>query len=256
MKPDESRTTSSPARLGVFGRLPRPGAVKTRLAATLGPVRAAALYAAFLADTLDLARTATADAPGAVWLFLAPDPEVEPLVAAGTLAGLRRGHPGLVVREQRGADLGGRMAAALDELTQDGTPAALLGSDAPDLPAALVREALALLATSDAPPSAAPLPSGAPDLVLGPTVDGGYFLVGARGPVGELFTGVEWSSARARAQTRASAQRAGLRVAETAAWQDVDTAEDLDALRGRLERARAEGRPVPAHTAALLLHPA
>ena len=230
--------------IGVFGRLPRPGAGKTRLAEAVGPVRAAALAAAFLADVLELVSGA-ADG-GACW-WLAPDEShpAEALVAAAQASGLAP--PGTTIRLQQGHHLGARMEHALGEMLARG-PALIVGGDVPDLPPAALAGAIEWLAT-DAP---------APRLVLGPAADGGFYLVGVTAPLAGLLRGRgEWGGADVLERTVRDARAANWDVRLVPGWRDVDTGEDLVALRERLAGAREAGAAVapgwPARTAALLL---
>jgi rSAM/selenodomain-associated transferase 1 len=180
-----------PVEVAVFARAPGNG--KTRLAASIGVERAAALSRAFLVDTL---RTTDAITSTRVWAASDDDARV-----------LR----GLLEREvfvQRGADLGERMRAVM--------PAIIVGSDAPSLPARLIRSAIAALERHD--------------FVLGPSADGGYYLFGARAAVPSL-EGVRWSTRFALEDTRAAL---GGSCALLAPWFDVDTAEDLRLLGAHL----------------------
>ena len=129
---------------------------------------------------------------------------------------------------QRGADLGDRERGVFEDLFRDGfSPVVLIGSDLPTLPAERVVEALDRLRASD------------DRVVLGPANDGGYYLIGlaARAgdaPVPDLFTGIRWSSAWARADTVAAADRCGLTVDLLGDWYDVDDAASLTRLRAEL----------------------
>lgn len=195
--------------LQVFARPPVAGEVKTRLAAELGPARAAALYRAFLADVL----ATCSRGPFDVTLWVAGDPEHPALLEVpGARSTLRVAQPA--------GDLGARMASALGEAIARSGAGLVVGSDAPDLPASLLNDAHGSLAGSD--------------LVLGPAADGGYYLIGARGRVPPVFAGVEWSTSRVLDQTCALAAAAGLRVHRLRPWHDVDIASDLGPLRARL----------------------
>jgi rSAM/selenodomain-associated transferase 1 len=209
----------------VFARAPIPGRCKTRLAATVGPDRAAALSAAFVADTLRTLRAVAGVAPE---LHVA-DALEHPFFAA-TCARFDLPPP----RIQRGHDLGERMTHAL---ARD-APALLVGTDAPTLPAALVRRAIAAITGDD------------PATVLVPVADGGYVLVGRsrRAPSAFLSSAIRWSSPHALADTVRAARAAGLRVALTTPHYDVDDARDLALLRAQLA-LDAEAAP---ETAAVL----
>ena len=123
---------------------------------------------------------------------------------------------------------------------QRATQTVIIGTDSPSLPARLVDEAFAALARAD--------------LVLGPTTDGGYYLIGLRSQdsgarMGFLSTGIEWSTERVLEQTIANARRARLRVALLAPWYDVDDDASLRFLRTHLRAMAACGsKELPKHT--------
>ncbi|HYC21668.1 MAG TPA: TIGR04282 family arsenosugar biosynthesis glycosyltransferase [Candidatus Bathyarchaeia archaeon] len=207
----------------IFARYPAPGAVKTRLARTIGAEAAAALYGAFLAD---LARRFGRGRMAVRWLVAPPDPGL------AALLGLRRAS----CREQSGEDLGARMHEAFRSMRKAGwRRVAIIGSDSPQIPLATVERAFALL-------------DGA-DLVLGPAEDGGYYLIAMREPH-DVFAGIEWGSRSVLRATRARALRLGLRVAELEPSFDVDRKADLERLRKLLQTPG--GRAAMPATARLL----
>lgn len=224
-----------PVGIGVFGRLPRPGAGKTRLAAAVGADRAARLAAAFLGDVLDRARLV---APAGTWWWIAPeagraDADLLAEARAGGLA-----PDGVRLAVQRGAHLGERMAHALAVLLAEG-PAMLVGSDVPDVPVPFLERAAAALARPAREPRAH---AAARRLVLGPARDGGFYLVGCDAPPGELLAGRDaWGDAGVLARTLDDAARAGWDVERLEPWDDVDTAADLARLAARLADTRARG---------------
>ena len=193
------------AALLVFAKVPEAGAVKTRLAPPLTLGAAAALYAAFLADAL----TAFA-APGAfgvdvdVRLHLAPSDAPLP---AGLVP------DGVSVHTQRGHGLGARMASAIAEAFAAGYGRAVItGTDHPTLPLAFVADAFRALAGP---------PQGPPTVVLGPSDDGGYYLIGLDRPLPSLFE-MTYSHAGVFEATRARAAEAGARTVVLPPGYDVD----------------------------------
>lgn len=209
--------------LAVMAKAPRPGQVKTRLVPPLTPQQAADLYRCFLLDTLDtLRRVSGAEATVA---YAPADAEAE----------LARLAPDLPRVPQGEGDLGARMRGVADTLLARGLDGVVLvGADAPSLPAAYLDLAVTHLA-------------GGADLVLGPADDGGYYLIGLRSRQPSLFEGIPWSTGQVLAETRRRADAAGLRTALLPAWFDVDTAADLDRLRGTL--TGTEGRQTGAFLA-------
>ena len=190
----------------IFARAPQLGEVKTRLAKTIGAERALALYEAFLDDTCALTQGL-----GARRIIAVAGDVDHPRVQH--LAKSQR----LVVEPQGDGDLGERMARAIATHVAAG-PVVIVGSDSPTLPRAYVHQALDELMTND--------------VVIGPSDDGGYYLVGARVPVPELFAGVRWSTPEVLATTL---ERLGARPhALLPAWHDVDSAEDLERLQREL----------------------
>jgi rSAM/selenodomain-associated transferase 1 len=190
----------------VFARQPVLGRVKTRLAAGIGEVAALAVYQELL--TITAAAVAAAAVPATVWLADAP-------VTAAELPEW----PGLPWQPQAAGDLGQRMAGAFASAFAAGAAqVAIIGTDCPGLQAAHLTQAFALLADHD--------------MVLGPTTDGGYYLLGMNELHLPLFAGKEWSTATVRAATLADAAQLGLRVALLPELADVDNEADLRAWRG------------------------
>lgn len=213
--------------LAILAKAPVPGAVKTRLCPPLRPEEAADLCRAFLQDCLDRAR-----AVPAVAAYLAYTPaEAEAFFTATAGAGI-----GLL--PQGDGDLGQRMASVAGRLLAAGHPAVLLtGTDSPTLPAELLAEAADRLLRRPA------------DLLLGPTADGGYYLLGLRRPLPGLFGELAWGTDAVLAQTLERAAAAGLAVELLPGWYDVDTGADLRRLAVALEAG--EGWPARRTRAAL-----
>jgi uncharacterized protein len=148
---------------------------------------------------------------------------VEPAGSCGSVATLVPA--GVVVIPQPPGSLGDRMSGVMRTLFDRGARAVVLvGSDLPDLDARIVEDAFAILARE---PST---------LVLGPAADGGYYLIGST-RVPDVFSGIEWGSARVCAQTQASAERAGVAVTLLEVIADVDTVADLRRVRAARTRA-------------------
>ncbi|MEM6958616.1 MAG: DUF2064 domain-containing protein [Myxococcota bacterium] len=190
--------------LGVFARAPKAGSTKTRLGAAIGHEAAAALHRAFIEDTLVHCQTL---AP--TTLFVTEDHPFFDEVAARAKVAIAR---------QRGDGLGARMRAALQDLRQKSAAGVLVGSDAPWWPPRALRDAVAA------------------HLAFGPSHDGGFYLVSAKGDVD--FDGITWSTASTLSQTlAANAARAPLLLEP---WFDVDEIDDLQTLMAFLGAAPAD----------------
>jgi rSAM/selenodomain-associated transferase 1 len=196
--------------LVIMAKQPAVGRTKTRLCPPLAPVEAVALYEALLRDTIMLATSLVG-----VRLAIAVTPP-EAIDAFRRIS-----PPGTLLLPIAGKDIGDCLNQALGRLLTTGyAPAIAMNSDGPTLPADYLRQAVAHL--NDV------------DVVLGPSEDGGYYLIGLSQPQPELFVDVEWSSERVTAQTLARADAMGLRVAVLPPWYDVDTVHDLGRLQADL----------------------
>jgi len=140
---------------------------------------------------------------------------------------------------QRGDSLGEREANVFADLLQgDCSRVVLIGGDIPTLPLSHLREAFALLADLRN------------DVVLGPSEDGGYYLIGARALHPCLFEDIAWSTPTVLRETLAQARRQGLNVVQIPPWYDVDSEEDLRKLADELARSNKEN-PAPRTTICL-----
>jgi rSAM/selenodomain-associated transferase 1 len=189
------------------------GEVKTRLTPPLSPEAAASLAEAFLEDAVSIC----GQVKGATTV----------LFRAGETDRLSpEWMEDLTCLPQSGGDLGDRMSAAFSRLLAGGGRKALIvGSDCPTVDPDYLRAAFEALSSCD--------------VVLGPTVDGGYYLVGLSTPHPELFEGIPWSTTRVLSETLKRVQDLGLRVTCVTPWYDVD---DGDALMF-LVRELSAGRP-------------
>ena len=191
---------ATPARLAIFARVPVHGRVKTRLAKTVGADSALRVYEALLAATLqELAPGKGAFEPE-IWV----DGDLDAFAGWQRRSGVS--DLGLPLVAQGGGDLGKRMFRTFEDGVR-----VLVGTDIPELTANYVERALVALRTSD--------------LVLGPTEDGGYCLIGMNSPRPELFDGIRWGSADVVASTLAAAGGSRVELLDTL-W-DVDDAGDL-----------------------------
>ena len=218
-------TPNRPAALVLMARAPRPGYCKTRLCPPLSPQQAAELYHAFL---VDLAREVPAwDGPWDLWLaWSTPDAEDGPLPP--DLADLF-GAPWRPLA-QRGEDLTTRMDNVFEDLFDLGYRRVVMrNTDSPHLPRQRVSAAFTSLA--DRPGS----------VVLGPDLDGGYYLIGLDRPQPGLLPQT-MSTASVLDQTLRAAGERGLRTTTLDAFLDVDTPDDLAIFWLEFE-PRSEHRP-------------
>jgi rSAM/selenodomain-associated transferase 1 len=181
----------------VFARAPVVGMAKTRLITGLDEVAAHQLYTAMFLDTLALARRAGMP----VLLSLAGESHVLDLP------------PSWEAVQQPDRSFGERLSWSFEQAFRRGAKhAVLIGADLPQLAAQTVVEAFAALATHDA--------------VVGPTLDGGYYLLGLNQPSPWLFNGVSWSTAEVYGETLALLTERQKCTATLAVERDVDTLDD------------------------------
>ncbi len=188
----------------LFVKAPLPGTVKTRLSDRLAPEAILALYKGFVTDLLATLQTTGHD----IRIFYDPPDKKDVLVDwLGS---------GLFLYPQTGSDLGKRMEAAFIETFAAGyTHAVLIGSDIPDLPISILDAALDCL---DRYPA-----------VIGPSTDGGYYLIGfeSEGFLKEAFDRITWSTERVFASTMDRFAIHSRQIHVLPRWQDVDTYDDL-----------------------------
>ncbi len=219
---------SKPA-LAVMARAPVPGKVKTRLQPYLTPEQSASLCLAFLKDALELAASTIGYTP---FLFYTP-PEMEAFFRQLI-------PPSVSLLAQSKGDLGQKMYHIFLKLGGGGySPVVVVGSDLPTLQPSHLEKAIVCLQSCE--------------VCLGPSHDGGYYLIGARGAHKSLFEGVAWSTPTVLQATISRAKAAGLSLGLLDVCSDVDTVEDLRRLRREIERLRqTPGSRVPRYTEAHL----
>jgi rSAM/selenodomain-associated transferase 1 len=211
----------------VFCREPIPGQTKTRLMTHLGARDCAALAEAFIVDTL---AKASVLARGNLIIAGTADGPVERTPFFRRVAG----RFGAKLIDQGRGSLGTRMERALAPFATDG--ALLIGTDLPSLPLHAVRDLCRILARRR--------------IVFGPSLDGGYYAIGVRGPMPPVFDGIRWGSGRVLENTMHRLERAGLTAALGPVWHDVDRWPDVMLLCEYLQRielnSARDAHPCPA----------
>ena len=215
-EPPSPGPTKTPPRLIVFTRFPEPGTTKTRLISLLGADGAAELQRAMTLHTLRTARR----------LRESSGVEIEIRFVGGSLEAMRAAFgDDASYRPQGDGDLGNRMGRALREAFEESAPSVVvIGSDCPRIHGDHFVRTLAFLSEVKG------------SVVLGPALDGGYYLIGMDRPRPELFEGVAWSTDRVCMQTLEAVRRLGLSYLTLEPLADVDRPEDLAVWQAALNR--------------------
>ncbi len=189
----------------VFLKVPQKSRVKTRLSKFLGPEIAVDIYRNFVADILGMLNKS----PYRIIVgYYPPHAQSEAVEWLG---------PGYTLMPQKGNNLGKRMANAFDKIFSKGYQHALLiGTDFPDLPESIVNEAFKSLDNNDA--------------VIGPAVDGGYYLIGFNSStfLPQIFDDMPWGTEDVFEITVKTFQNNKSKIHVLPKWRDIDTYEDLD----------------------------
>jgi len=195
---------SSRDRLIIFGRYPDPGRTKTRLIPALGPEGAADLQRWLTENILETVRRFARPREIGVEICFEGDSKQKMRQWLGS---------GEILSRQVSGNLGERMQAAfLDAFQRGADRVVLLGTDIPQIRTDHLEQAFDALVEND--------------LVVGPSTDGGYWLIGLNHPV-NLFEGIKWSTDAVFGQTLALAKEQELRVNKLSPLKDIDTAKDL-----------------------------
>ena len=234
--------------LAVMTKVPQAGRVKTRLVPPLTAEEAAELNKCFLRDTaaaISLAGSGGLRPPTAAGALSAPGAHRAPQKSCGiavyTPIGAESAYNDILPADfsllpQRGDRFGERLYLAVEDLFKCGFESVcLIDSDSPTVPAEHFAQAVELLGTCE-------------DLVvLGPSDDGGYYLIGVKKPHWQLFEQIDWSTERVLNQTIQRAADIGLEVKLLPTGYDVDDDASLRRLRNELLGERRDGSVAP-HT--------
>ena len=196
----------------MFSKAPEPGKVKTRLASHMSDLEAASFHEAFVLDTID---TLAGIEDTKKYLACHPDrehvffQELEESFDIKTF-------------NQEGKDLGERMGNAFRYLRKMGhKEIVIIGSDSPTLPSEILDEAFERLKGND--------------LVVGPSIDGGYYLIGISGKVPDLFSGIGWGTDNVFDETLKKAKESRLDFSLLPFWYDIDTINELRFMQIHLD---------------------
>lgn len=221
----------------VFAKEPLPGAVKTRLKSCFPETDLTRLYKAFIKDTLAIAHKTRNTKmilafssirtpplrlyPSTIELISGMCKITKPLYLESVGAGFE-------LIEQKGRTLGDRMHNAFVYAHNNkSNKTVIIGTDSPTLPADMIEKAFRALSRKD--------------VVIGPSVDGGYYLIGLKAPCAEIFNGVRWSSASVLKKTLDNAQSLGKTTALLEEWYDVDDRLSLKRLQDDLRKSTRAG---------------
>lgn len=197
MIPDELPISHPTDGLIIFLRTPEAGKVKSRIAETLGISQTLKIYRELISITL----TRVIDLDCGIYLYFYPRIDQTYLYDTRFIA-----------RVQQGADLGDKMQSAMAEVLKAHPKAVLIGTDCPYLTPGILKDAFTRLDQHD--------------LVIGPAIDGGYYLIGLRQSYPRLFTGIEWSTDRVLSQTLQAARDLNLSYSLLPELADIDYEED------------------------------
>jgi uncharacterized protein len=202
-----SRSAVANTALIIFTKAPVPGTVKTRLCPPLTADEAASLHGSLVLDAIDQAKGLTE-----VTLYVACAPD-----SAHPFFKVLEGRYSARLLPQEGDDLGARMSGAMQKAFSLGHQRVILtGTDLPNLHRGHFSQTANELECHD--------------LVLGPTLDGGYYLIALSRPAPDLFCGIAWSTATVLEETQKKAATLGLSVALLPSLRDLDDLDDLNAF--------------------------
>jgi uncharacterized protein len=191
----------------IFAKAPVAGQVKTRLCPPLTPDEAASLHGSLVLDVLERCQSLK----GAACILAGTPSSHHPFFRA------MEARFKIPVWDQMGDDLGTRMVSVFQKAFDSSYRTAIvIGTDIPGIDQTLLMSAGKSLQDYD--------------VVLGPTVDGGYYLLGLRSPEPELFEQMPWSTNQVYALTKQKIEASGLSVKILPELRDLDTVEDLQAF--------------------------
>lgn len=202
-----SGSKNEKSALGVFFRIPAPGKVKKRLAIEIGEDSALEAYKSMLKATINNVSM------------------LQSIDIYGFYDGILRDNTFMETSSlipQKGSDLGERMLNAIKQLLTSGYgKVSLIGADSPDLPLSYIKDAFVKLDSSD--------------LVIGPSEDGGYYLIGMKKPFENIFKNIKWGCNNVLKDTISIANNAGISYLLLPQWYDIDDIANLKKWRDRID---------------------
>jgi hypothetical protein len=201
----------------IFAKSPIPGKVKTRLTPYITPTEAAELYKAFITDIICNTHKLKCERVTIAYT---------PSDAKATFHNLCGQSVNYV--PQKGDNLGERMKNAFTYSFEKGSKrTVIIGTDSPTLPLSYIQKAFDAL--KEVP------------VTIGPTFDGGYYLIGLSEQNAAIFDGVDWSTSRVFSQTLTRIQAINKQLYVLPPWYDVDTSDNLEFLRSHILSMKMSG---------------
>jgi rSAM/selenodomain-associated transferase 1 len=202
----------------IMAKEPKPNKVKTRLIPPLKPESAADLYHNFLLDKIEQVRSLEGIHPYTAYMPKSSEAFFREIVPGNFFLLL-----------QVGSDLGERLAYVSNRLFDIGyKKIIMLDSDTPNLPTNYIREGFKRLSEFD--------------VIIGPSEDGGYYLIGLKSKNPELFSDIPWSTPGVTEKTLEKTSSMGLKTSLLEKWYDVDTLDALKRLKSDLDKQYANGK--------------
>ena len=202
--------TAAASALILFAKDPVEGQVKTRLSSLLDAPTILNLYHHFLSDSIGKLCSVSGVER---FIGMASPPRSDYFDNVSR-------DPSIRLFVQAGQNLGERMRQAFqDRFTEGFERVVIIGSDSPTLPTVYIEQAL----------------RSEKEVVIGPSTDGGYYLVGMKGRMTDIFAGVHWGTSRVLSETLKALQGNGTEAELLPVWYDVDLPEDLRFLKTHLE---------------------
>ncbi len=201
----------------IFAKSPIPGKVKTRLTPYITPAEAAELYKAFIVDIIDNAHKLKCEQVTITYT---------PSNAEATLRSICG--QSVYYLPQKGDNLGERMKNAFKHSFDKGSErTVIIGTDSPTLPLSYIQKAFDAL--KEVP------------VTVGPTFDGGYYLIGLSEQNDAIFDDIDWSTSKVFVQTLTRIQGMSKQLYALPPWYDVDNPDNLEFLRSHIQAMKLSG---------------